>query len=257
MQRATWGKHRPFTTIMKEINNKIKILNMKQIIAVTFFVFSNLVVFGQCSTVSVQISSSDTSYIQLYHAGFFNIPSGFANICEWEVTTFSGEIIYQDTTSGSAFEQGQVLFNHSVPITDSLKATIVITNDIEGIICTMNDTLYWKETEVLPGSFIGNWDVLSSNGGEEEDITSSNEIAIEKNEIRLFPSPTQDYFQIEGKQAIYSFTILNLNGQILETFNNIRRLQKVDISYFSTGMYFVQFQDEKNRNLIVKKIIKK
>lgn len=243
---------------MKEkiINNKIKTLNMKQIIALTFFVFSNLVAFGQCSTVSVQISSSDTSYIQLYHAGFFNIPSGFANICEWEVTTFSGEIIYQDTTSGSAFEQGQVLFNHSIPITDSLKATIVITNDTEGIICTMNDTLYWKETEILPGSFIGNWDVLSSNGGVEEDITSSNEIAIEKNEILIFPSPTQDYFQIEGNQEVYSLTIFNLNGKILKTLNNVHNLQKVNISHFPTGVYFVKFRDEDDGNLVIKRVIK-
>ena len=120
----------------------------------------------------------------------------------------------------------------------------------------MNDTLYWKEIEVLPGSFIGNWDVLSSNGGVEQDITSSNEIAFEENEILLFPSPTQDYFQIVGNQEIYSLNILNLNGQILETFNNIRRLQKVDISYFSTGMYLVQFKNENNKSLMIKKIIK-
>ena len=229
---------------------------MKKIIALIFFVSTNLVSSGQCSTVSVQVSSSDTSYVQLYHAGFFNIPSGFANICEWEVTTFSGEIIYQDTTSGDAFEQGLVLFDHSTPITDSMKATIVITNNIEGIICTMNDTLYWKETEVLPGSFIGNWTVLSSNGGVEEEITSSNEVAIDVKNIKLFPSPVHDYFQIEGNQDIYSFIILDLNGQILETYNNIYSRKKVDVSYFPSGVYFIQFRDKNNRNLDVKKMIK-
>jgi len=38
---------------------------------------------------------------------------------------------------------------------------------------TMNDTLYWNEMEVLPGSFIGNWDILSVNGGVEEPIVTS------------------------------------------------------------------------------------
>jgi hypothetical protein len=238
------------------INIQSNYLKMKKIIALIFFVIANLVLKGQCSTVSVQVSSSDTSYVQLYHAGFFNIPSGFVNICEWEVTTFSGEIIYQDTTSGDAFEQGLVLFDHSVSISDSMKATIVITNDVEGIICTMNDTLYWKETEVIPGSFIGNWEVVSGNGGVEEEITSSNEITIEVKKIKIFPSPVLDYFQIEGNQDIYTFTILDLNGQILETYSNIHRRGKVDISYFPSGMYFVQFWDKNNRNIGVKKIIK-
>jgi len=229
---------------------------MKKIIALIIFVSANLVSSGQCSTVSVQVSSSDTSYVQLYHAGFFNIPSGFANICEWEVTTFSGEIIYQDTTSGTAFEQGLVLFDHSVPITDSMKATIVITNDIEGIICKMNDTLYWEEKEVLPGSFIGNWAVLSSNGGVEEEITSSNEVATDAKNIKLFPSPVHDYFQIEGDQDIYSFNILDFNGRILETYDNIYRREKVDVSYFPSGMYFIQFRDRNYRIAGVKKIIR-
>lgn len=212
--------------------------------------------YGQCSTVSVQVSASDTSIVQLYHAGFFLIPSGFANICEWEVTTFSGEIVYQDTTSGDAFEQGMVTFDHAVPITDSMKATIIITNNMEGIICTMKDTLYWEEIEVLPGSFIGNWAVLSSNGGVEEEITPTTEVLLDAKSIELFPSPVQDYFQIKGNQNVYSFTILGLNGQLLDSFTNIQELEKVDISTYPPGMYLVQFRDENNRNIGGKKIIK-
>lgn len=229
---------------------------MNQVIAFVLIVFSNLVAYGQCSTVSVQISSSDTSYVQLYHAGFFNIPSGFANICEWEVTTFSGEIVYQDITSGDAFEQGLVLFDHSISISDSMKATIVITNKIEGTICTMNDTLYWKETEILPGSFIGNWDVLSSNGGVEETITSSFEIESESKAVKIFPSVTHDYIHIESRQEFYSFIIVDSNGRILETFDKIKARQKVDITALPIGLYFVQIWDEINMYLGTKKIVK-
>lgn len=228
---------------------------MKKIIAFLFFISAHSAAFGQCSTVSVQVSASDTSYVQLYHAGFFNIPSGFENICEWEVTTFTGEIIFQDTTSGAAFEQGSVLFNHSVPITDSMKATIIITNTVEGIICTMNDTLYWNEIEVLPGSFIGDWAVLSSNGGVEEEITST-ENTIDLNTIELFPNPVHDYFQIKGDQELYAIKVFDLNGQTIEIFYTIRNQEKVDISYFVPGLYFVQFLDVKNRSVGVKKIIK-
>jgi len=187
---------------------------MKKIIGLFFFALANFVSNAQCSTVSVNISSSDTSYIQLYNAGIFNIPSGFANVCDWEVVDFSGEIIFQGTTSGDFEEQSFVLFDHSVPITDSMKATIVITNEVEGIICTMSDTLYWEETEVIPSAFIGNWSVFSSNGGVSEDITSTGRI--NNLLVEIYPSPAQDYFLINGEQETYDFQIINLNGQIIE-----------------------------------------
>jgi hypothetical protein len=229
---------------------------MKKIIALVFFTSVGLVSHGQCADLSISVSSSDTSYVQLYHAGFFLIPSGFENICEWEVTTFSGDIIYQDTTSGDAFEQGLVLFDHSVPILDSMKVTVVITNDIAGIICTLSDTLYWEETEVLPGSFIGNWAILSNNGGVEEEITSATEFHIDDNGIEIFPSLVSDYFQIDGSQDLYSVTILDLCGQVVQTHIDLQRLERVDVSRFPSGTYFVQCRSKDNLNFGVKKIIK-
>lgn len=228
---------------------------MRPFIALFFFVTAHLTSYGQCSTVSVQISSSDTTYIQLYHAGFFNIPSGFANVCVWEVTTFSGEVIYRDTTSGNASEQGFVLFNHSVPLTDSMKASIVITNNPEGIICTMKDTLYWEETEVIPGAFIGNWAVLSGNGGTEEEITTTN-IVSDLEEIEILPSLVHNYFSITGSRDAYRITILDMSGQIMASYNNVLNQDKVDVSYFPSGMYLILFRDEFNRHIGIKKMMK-
>ena len=142
---------------------------------------------------SIQISSSDTSLVQLYNAGIFNIPSGFANICEWEVTTFQGNIIHQDITSGEFSEQAFSLFNHSVPISDSMEVTLFITNMVEGITCSIVDTIYWEETEVLPGSFIGNWAVLGDYGGVENELLTSVEgiqdWEIQDSKLRVWPNP--------------------------------------------------------------------
>lgn len=229
---------------------------MKKIFSLLFSILAYFISYGQCSTVSVQISSSDTTYIQLYHAGFFNIPSGDNNICEWEVTSFSGDIIHQETTSGAFADQSNSYFDHTIPVTDSMKATIVITNNVEGIICTMNDTLYWKETEVLPGSFIGNWDVLSSNGGVEEDISTSSEEILNEQNIELFPSPANDYFSINSNLDIFSFTIFDLNGQVVGEYQNIQPQRKVDISGYSSGVYFVQFWNENNSRICTKKMVK-
>jgi hypothetical protein len=164
--------------------------------------------------------------------------------------------IHQDTTSGDANEQSTTLFDHSIPITDSMKVTLLITNTTEGVTCTMNDTLYWKETEVLPGSFIGNWEILSSNGGVEDMITASTEIIKVAQDMALFPCPAHDYFQIKENQNIYALTILDLNGKPLESINNVRAQEKVDISSYPSGIYLVQFWDENNRAIGIKKIIK-
>ena len=229
---------------------------MKKLFLLLFFVLTNFISNGQCSSVGVQITSSDTTYIQLYHAGFFNIPSGFDNIVEWQVTSFSGDIIHQDTTSGAFVDQSNSYFDHTIPITDSMKATIIITNNTEGIICTMNDTLYWKETEVLPGAYIGNWDILSNNGGVEEDISTSTEKILNDQNIEIFPSPAYDYFSINGDFDNYSFTVFDINGQILGTYNNIQPLEKVNISGYSSGVYFVQFWNKNHRSISIKKIVK-
>ncbi len=216
---------------------------MKKTIVFFLLILASFISNAQCSTVSVQISSSDTTSIQLYNAGIFNIPSGFANVCEWEVVDFSGEIIFQETTSGDFEDQSFALFDHSVPITDSMKASIIITNEVEGIICTMTDTLYWKETEVIPGAFIGNWSVLSSNGGVSEDISTSTENDIKEEFIELYPSPAQGYFSINGEQETYDFHIINLNGQVIESYFDFSKSDKVDISNLSKGIYFVRFLD--------------
>lgn len=231
---------------------------MTKFIISAFLFLIPFVSFTQCSTVSVQISSSDTSYVQLYQAGFFNIPSGFANICEWKVTDFSGQVIHQEITSGGSSEQSTVLFEHLIPITDSMKASIKITNETEGITCTMADTLYWKETEVLPGAFIGNWDVLSNNPGIEEDIMSSTElIKLTPKSIRIIPSIVYDEFKIEGKIGNeYSIFILDVNGKILMTLKKSHSFGSLNVSLFSAGVYFVHIVDEKNKRRVIKKIVK-
>ncbi len=230
---------------------------MKRIITLFIFCLLSTVAYGQCSTVGISISSSDTTSIQLYNAGFFNIPSGFANVCEWEVSTFSGEIIHEDTTSGStAAEQTTSLFEHSVPITDSMHVSLVITNEIEGIICTINDTLYWEETEVLPGVFIGNWAVLSSNVGVEEDIVNTSELSHPNREIILFPSPTVDFLMVKSDMDFQYCTIHQPNGLKLASFDRIQSQGKLDLSNYSSGMYFIQFWDSKNRKVGTKKFLK-
>jgi len=225
-------------------------------IPILLFVLGSFATFGQCSTVAVQISAQDTTYVQMCHAGFFNIPSGIDNVCIWEVTDFWGEIIHQDTTSGASNDQSTSLFNHMISIQDSMKATIVITNETEGIICSMSDTLYWREDEVIPGSIIGYWDVLSSNGGTEEDISTSTKLVVTNQNIEINPSLVKDFFTIKGDIDTFSLNIFDASGQFMRSFKKLHAAENIDISRFSKGIYFLQIKDENSQTINVKKIVK-
>jgi hypothetical protein len=234
---------------------------MKSVFPLLIFFLASTLTKGQCSDLSISVSSSDTALIQLYHAGFFLIPSGFDNVCEWEVTTFSGDVVFQDTTQGDAFEQGLVLFEHTVPITDSMKVTVFIKNSIEGITCTLSDTLFWEETEVLPGLFIGNWAILNENGGVEGVLTSFDELTIghtlDHSEIALFPTLVNDHIQVEGPLESFSLNIVNLRGQVVAVQPNIQGRALIDVSQLIPGTYFVHFRNQANAGLGVKVMVKR
>lgn len=227
---------------------------MKTIITALLSLLSTAGILSQCSDVSIQISSSDTSYIQLYNAGIFLIPSGENNVCVWEVTDFSGAVVHQDTTSGVFEDQSFSYFDHMISINDSMKATLEITNEDEGSICTINDTLYWKETEVLPGSFIGSWDVLSSNGGVEDFEVSPTEFNSKDLQISIYPSPATHHFSINGTLEKYDFSIINSKGQIIKQYYGIINQESIDISDLVSGLYYIYFTNNQRRTISVKKI---
>lgn len=233
-----------------------KSLDMKKMLLFLLFSAIHLAAFSQCSTVSIEVSASDTSYVQLYHAGIFLIPSGNDNICDWEVRSFTDELIFETTTSGDFEGQSFAYFEHAVPITDSMKVTLQITNPTEGITCTMQDTLFWEEMEILPGSFIGDWAILSDNGGIEEEITATINLKEPATKLRLFPTPTADYFQVASSLPVHTLDIFNVHGQLMQSFQGHAAQTPIDVSALIPGCYFVQCFGQNNQFLGVQTLIK-
>lgn len=224
---------------------------MKNLLTTLLLCLTSSLAMAQCNFISVQISSSDSGYVQLYNAGFFLISPGAYNVYVWEARDFSGNIIHQDTTMGNSTTS---LFSHSVPVSDSIFASIEITNDTAGIVCLMQDTLVWEEITIGSSSF-GNWTVLSNNGGTI--VTSiSAESSTTNNPVILFPSAVGDYFEISGPASSYDIRVLNLKGQQQLSLNNISSNQQVDASSLKAGVYFVQFWNAERTSLEVKKIVK-
>lgn len=195
---------------------------MKKCLNLLLALVFSLSLCSQCSDVGIQISSSSETSVALYHAGFFLIPSGFDNVCDWEVVDFSGNTIHEATTTGEWADQSFSLFDHMVPITDSMQVSLTITNETSGILCEVSDTLFWELTEVLPDVFIGNWAVLSNNGGIETDVLgieveSSDDISCfagSDGSITLqgFNGQAPYLFAIDGGVFVSSSTFIGLSA---------------------------------------------
>lgn len=213
---------------------------MKKYIFALLFASVSLTSFGQqCSWLNLTVSSADTSFIQLYHPGPYLISPRNATIIKYEITDFQNNILHQDTISGGS---GLMLFNHTVPVTDSMKVSALLTNNVAGITCLIEDTLFWKRTGAFPTIY--NWAILSSNVGAN--VTTVNEPQIDGSMFKIYPSLASNDLYIDGPVDLYSLTILNIRGQLVYSNNNFNGNQKIDVTNLRTGIYFINISSDKS-----------
>ena len=126
-----------------------------------------------CDLMSLGVSSSDTGYVILYHPGGYLTSPPSENVMEWEITDSQGNIIHQETLTGESF----LLFNHSIPLTDTMNVTVVLTNDSaihngNPVACLIEDQLYWEENNIIPEFPFGSWAILNHSPGVDVSTTS-------------------------------------------------------------------------------------
>ncbi|MDR1182893.1 MAG: T9SS type A sorting domain-containing protein, partial [Bacteroidales bacterium] len=83
---------------------------------------------------------------------------------------------------------------------------------------------------------------------------------IEKNNtINIFPNPAQDKIQIISEETpLTAIEIINIQGQVIHRGKiDFKRNLEVDISSFSSGMYFVRLTNSMNLISIQKIILNK
>jgi murein DD-endopeptidase MepM/ murein hydrolase activator NlpD len=104
----------------------------------------------------------------------------------------------------------------------------------------------------------GNWKVRFTYFGNTVEHLfnygglNTNDFMVEN--IDLYPNPTNDYLTISNSDnvAIYSIVISDISGKIL--FSEKNNFDKIDLSSYSNGIYFVNFTTESGE--FTKKIIK-
>lgn len=204
---------------------------------------------AQCDSLQVLVSSSDSSFVQLYHPGFFMFGAtanvgGFDNVCFWTITDVDGNIIHEAETAGDFENQSFMLFNHDIPVTDTLLVDLMLTSPLEDHDCCISDTLVWVETEVLGDVIFGDWNTEPGgwNLGTACTLSSVNmPPAVEA--IQLVPQPASASLRIEGLQGGESIRVLDATGrECLGVPLNDRGT--LDIQHLPSGVYILTVTTE-------------
>ena len=234
------------------------ILTISIAFVITQIIKAQVITAVPCDMLGMSVNvGSSTNSISIYHSGQYMTHPRENNIFSWKFTDQQGNILHQDTIVNDAFCN----FGHNWSLTDTINVTVHLVNDsanLDGwytsqglplngnsINCLFEDQLYWSTGTSTPW---GSWTFVHGNPGF--DVTNVNESKQIESNLKIYPSPTSNYINIEGPNEVYSLQILNIQGQLFHELNNIDDHQNIDISFLPSGLYFIKVNYNKVNQII-------
>jgi hypothetical protein len=201
-----------------------------------------------CDMMNLIVNVSDTDYVNLYHPGHYLTWPQEENVIVWEITDMQGNMITADTLIDEPIFQ----FYHTVPITDTMNVTAILTNDSAGIACIIEDQLYWEETEVIPGVFIGRWEFVYGNVGGNLGMDET-----EASTASVYPNPSNDIINISlDKGELLKIELYSMTGRLLFKKDVNSSSYALNIGDYPSGAYLVRVFNQ-NNDVTNIKILKK
>ena len=238
-------------TNLSKINNLCNDLNrlkMKKLYLSLSFIFFGLSTNAQidCSMLGMSVNVSDTDYIKLYHSGPYLLWPREHNVIYWDITHLQGGLVHQDTTYGE--DAGHMGFNHTVPLSDSMIVSSIITNDsvldmssgnVYPMACQNIDTLYWEPDTMGTGTILYRWEFVGDiNVGAS--VLSIKENALEDCLPRIYPNPASTNIIIDNlPKGRGSITIYNIYGQPFFDTENMNQSITINVENWPTGQYVI------------------
>ena len=153
-----------------------------------------------CEQISMVVNvGSDTTSLNIYHAGQYLTHPQEHNIFSWEFTDNQGNIIFKDTI----VDDSHCSFSHNFPITDTMNVTVYLRNDSanldswyinqglptngNSINCLFEDKIFWMTGEYPSGTPWGRWEFVTgdySNPGVDLNVVLAlDDIIYQKKEL--------------------------------------------------------------------------
>jgi hypothetical protein len=165
----------------------------------------------------------------------------------------SGKIAHlrkYDTEGNFIFEYNYEYFNSDTSFNGFLDFTQ--TPD-SGFLC-VGYTQYYSTDSIGPYRA---WLVKTDKYGcivQDCQLTGLEDIQ-ELQELSIFPNPSQNVFYINASQEIKNVSVFTINGNRILQENTKSTFAKIDLTDFSSGMYFVEVQTEVGET-IRRKVVK-
>jgi len=153
-----------------------------------------------CEQISMVVNvGSDTTSLNIYHAGQYLTHPQEHNIFSWEFTDNQGNIIFKDTI----VDDSHCSFSHNFPITDTMNVTVYLRNDSanldswyinqglptngNSINCLFEDKIFWMTGEYPSGTPWGDGSLFAgdySNPGVDLNVVLAlDDIIYQKKEL--------------------------------------------------------------------------
>ncbi|MBT8245170.1 MAG: T9SS type A sorting domain-containing protein [Winogradskyella sp.] len=137
------------------------------------------------------------------------------------------------------------LYEQEVPAT--YMPSNIIHSTIRNNLTTINNFI-WQELN----------DFNFPNG--ESRVFYSNVLSINDENIKIsniFSNPVVNKFRIKSNSSeTFSVSVININGTLIMSYDNIRNNDTIDMSNLNSGVYFIRLTNSEDES-IVKKMIKK
>ncbi len=108
---------------------------------------------------------------------------------------------------------------------------------------TGSATLFITEIGQPDNSITGEYNFTVDGAAVPTSLTE-----LELAQLKLFPNPTSDYFEVQGPEGVSSVSIYNLFGTAIENFV-FQSGEKYNISTYAKGLYLVALEDENGQLL--------
>jgi hypothetical protein len=188
----------------------------------------------------------------VYIAGWMNGTATFGTISKTAFSSPRADCFLAKYTNDLSTCLWALNFGGTGATANNIVAGLSIDNDnnpiITGQLYGTNANINPIGTTALNLSSIGNNDCFVIKYKTDGTLWESTPLGIEDNQIgnlslKIYPNPTSDKLLFNSNLNLHDKKIYNLEGKLLLT----TRENSIDLSSYSSGIYFIKVQDENNR----------
>ncbi len=196
----------------------------------------------------------------LQSVAFLNADEGLAIMTD--SANFSIKSYYQVSNNGQSFTLHKMLLDYPTGIIAHSKddgKVIYLLYGLDGLIYSNSKGNEWFVLDAERHSKIFSFDdshmasIINESGNPnrlrifESVLLNTNKIVKHHSKIEIYPNPAFDFIQIS--EAISDYTIIGIDGKIVQKYDGNNDFNKISISNLNSGTYFLKIQLGENRSV--------